>query len=245
MLLHVRRLTSSPQYPSFDALSPRPPDGRLDMSYINDLWAWRNAFFPWQIAIEFFLAVGLLMVIHPINCLHKIYSRTTPRLVLAVMTACFTIGVALNGFEFLENLGTEATGTQISHAVTSYRDRVSLEIAYNLGEALSIWIFSLDYVFLAIGFGCSAYLGFRYPLFSSWHAVVGSICALLCLASFALEVAQVAQSSVFTALEVVTMVLMGLAFPVWLVWLAWILGSDDFKLGNAAAAAVAAVPPTL
>jgi ABC-type glucose/galactose transport system permease subunit len=53
-------------------------------------------------------------------------------------------------------------------------------------------------------------------------------------------------SSVFTALAVVSFVLMGLAFPLWLLWLAWILGSDDFKLGpNPAAAAVAAVPPTL
>jgi hypothetical protein len=150
-------------------------DGRLACGYVNTLWLWRHAFFPWQIAIEFFLAIGLLMVIHPVNCLNKLYSRTAPRLLLMVMTLSFTMGVALNAFEFLENLGTEATGTHLSNVVSECPDRVSLEIAYNLGESLSIWIFSLDYIFLAIGFGISAYLSVRHTLFSSWHGVVGGI----------------------------------------------------------------------
>lgn len=61
---------------------------------------------------------------------------------------------------------------------------VSLEIAYNLGESLSIWIFSMDYVFLAIGFGISSFLAFRYGLFNAWHAVIGGtndLCAVLLL----------------------------------------------------------------
>ena len=172
------------QYPSYPPSDPPPLDGRLDCGYVNSLWLWRHAFFPWQIAIEFFLAMGLLMVIHPVNCLNKLYSRTAPRLVLTVMTLCFTAGVAVNAFEFLENLGTEATGTHLSSVVSECPDRVSLEIAYNLGEALSIWIFSLDYIFLAIGFGLSAYLGIRYSLFSSWHGVVGGIWSALLVVLF-------------------------------------------------------------
>lgn len=80
--------------------------------------------------------------------------------------------------------------------------REALEIAYNLGEAMSIWLFSLDYLFLAVGFGVSAYLSLRYPLIPAWHGVLGALNALLCLAAFALEVAQVANSAIFTAFAV-------------------------------------------
>jgi hypothetical protein len=181
----------------------------LDFGYVQSLWNWRRNFFPWQIAIEFFLAVGLLICIHPVICLKKVYSRRASPLALNIMSNAFIIGVALNGFEFLENLGTEATGAILSRAAITTEqvfflvlsrmtfDRfvmqgASLEIAYNLGEALSIWIFSMDYVFIAIGFGMSTYLSFRYNLFNAWHGVIGAVCGVLCLASFALEIAQVA-----------------------------------------------------
>ncbi len=85
-------------------------------------------------------------------------------------------------------------------------------------EALSIWIFSTDYVFLAVGFGVSTYLSFKYQLFNNWHGVVGAICGVLCLASFSLEIAQVAHSDVFAAFGSVTLLFTGLFFPMWLVW---------------------------
>ena len=193
--------------------------------------------------------MGLLAVLHPVNCLNKIYRGRVGAVPLSVMTFSFSVGVALNGFEFLENLGTEATGAQLSRVASRCADRVSLELAYNLGESLSIWIFSLDYVFLATGFAVSSFFSFRYALINSWHGVVGGVCALLCMASFALEIAQVADASVFSAFGAVNLFLMGLAFPVWLAWLAWILGSDNFQLSNnqsqQAAQPALVAPPTL
>jgi hypothetical protein len=92
------------------------PGGRLDCSYLDLVWTWRIAFFPSQIAIEFFLAVGLLMIVHPIHCIRKIYSQSSARPILYnAMTSAFFIAVSLNAFEFLENLGTEATGMQLAY----------------------------------------------------------------------------------------------------------------------------------
>jgi hypothetical protein len=171
------------------------------------------------------------MAIHPVNCLKKLYSVTTARPFLySTMAYSFIFGVALNGFEFLENLGTQATGMQLSSVAVTCENRQALEIAYNLGESLSSWIFSLDYVFIAVGFAISTFLSFRYPLFTTWHGVVGAICTILSLAAFALDVAQVATSSVYTAYGTVSLLLMGVFFPLWLVWLGYYLGSDEFKL---------------
>lgn len=48
------------------------------------------------------------------------------------MSYSFIIGVALNGFEFLENLGSEATGASLSRSAITFEQTASLEIAYNL-----------------------------------------------------------------------------------------------------------------
>ena len=184
-----------------------------------------------QTAVEFFLAVGLLLVIHPMNCLRKIY-RSSPAspLLLSVMSNTFIAAVVLNAFEFLENRGTEATGRQLESHIYESVDLQALEIAYNLGESLSIWIFSLDDLFLAVAFGISAYLALRYTVFSQTFGVVAACCSLLSVAGFALEVAQVLNSSVFVAFGVVTFLLTGVFMPIWIVWMAWVIGKDEWKL---------------
>ncbi len=109
---------------------------------------------------------------------------------------------------------------------------------------MSIWIFSLDYLFLATGFGLSAFLSFRYRVISSWHGLLGAVNAVLCLAAFALEVAQVANAEAYYAFGAVTLLLLGGAFPAWLVWLARIMGAEEWKIaaehGGPSAAAAAA-----
>merc|ERR1711974_552080 len=125
-------------YPAFEGTD------RLNPVYLDALWTWRSDVLPMQMAAEFVLAGGLLMVIHPVNCLRKIYSSTTaPSFLLSIMSNAFIVSVVLNGFEFLENLGTEATRQQLTSVVmassATSENMASLEIAYNLGESLSVW----------------------------------------------------------------------------------------------------------
>lgn len=82
-------------YPAFQY-----PGGRLDCVYLETVWTWRIAFAPQQMLIEFFLAVGLLLVIHPIHCLRKAYSGSqAPSMVYNTMASAFFIGVTINGVE--------------------------------------------------------------------------------------------------------------------------------------------------
>jgi len=229
-----------PQYPTF--VSSTYPLGRLDCDYLEELWTWRRLAFPFLVAGEVAFASvclltrshsslmfglqGVLLLVHPLSQIVKILTRQGVQNLRYAMFHAFQVGTVLNFVEVLQILGTELTGKQISGIPLTCSERQVLEIAYNLGEARSVLLFSLSYLLFGIGFILAGVLAFSTKVFSRWHAVLGFVCAALCVAAFVLEVLQVLGSNLSIAFGIVNFLWGGIGFPIWAVWLGVVLGGE-------------------
>lgn len=134
-----------------------------DPDYLVAKWAWQTSVFtPWLLA-DAFAMVGLLCLVVTVQQLRKIY-RAHSGVAHRVMFYAFVLGAFLPAVEFLQNLGATSMAVWMAtpgsewHIIGSQTSIQSLDVAYTVTMARSLWIFSLVNLLLAVGLFLEYYL---------------------------------------------------------------------------------------
>ena len=146
-----------------------------------------------------------------------------------VMYNCFVLGAILPSIEFLQNLGTSASSNEIwRFRNLASDDKRALEISFYINQSRSMWIFSVFYIFLGIGFVLYFVLTIKRKK-GRMHGLLGVFCSILCVIAFGLAIGSFFEGKLLVAFGAINLLLAGISFPAWLIWLAIII-HRNFKL---------------
>lgn len=80
LCIELAAIVNALVYSGFVAGYPVPPGGAgqntfrpLDPAWLEELWQWNKHVFPYLMAFDFFISLGLLLLLHSVMCLKKVY----------------------------------------------------------------------------------------------------------------------------------------------------------------------------
>lgn len=187
---------------------------------LQEVWRFRTDSLPIIVAVDAHVCIALILVLHVAVALKNMFKGTFG-LARQVMFWSFALGAILPLIEFLQNLGSfgmaEAIVNWPEFPVENYP---SLELSYLLTQARGLWVYSMQFVFLGIGFTLVSLMSLRYHTFPTAYSVFGLFVALSSFGVFIFELVSFSDIETFGAA-------LGITFFVWAVFIvpAWLIAT--------------------
>eukprot|EP01116_Phalansterium_solitarium_P007694 TRINITY_DN20531_c0_g1_i1.p1 TRINITY_DN20531_c0_g1~~TRINITY_DN20531_c0_g1_i1.p1 ORF type:complete len:299 (-),score=107.12 TRINITY_DN20531_c0_g1_i1:309-1205(-) len=217
--------------------SPAQEDFRklseLDFDTLSLYWKWRRSQVGVDIVIDLFIAAGLLGLAYVTLILGRVFRRfkggetDLPKF----MTACFFIGSILPSIQFLQAVGLTTMSANISawpslNNATNPFPLQSLHVTTNLVRNASLYLFSLQFVFISVGLILAASMTLQTNELPKRHAHLGAVTGAIGLLVFILEVLTynagrdgIVAASAGIALGVFLLAWGVFLMPAWTIWL--------------------------
>ena len=215
--------------------------GELDVNSfesLTGLWEGRRAGHGAFLAADGFECIAWLLLIPPVQGL-AIMLGGARRSGTSLFTACFTLAAVVSIVDFLSMAGTITVANSFSTflANSSLTEMQNLELVFRMARSRTLWLASLDYLFLTIGLVSVAYLSVLHREHGLKRSWVVCTCVLSAL-TFIGFIAAVSRAIEYgTLMGVVLRRINGLYFvmvlslflPLWLTWLGTQLEANDGK----------------
>jgi len=206
-------------------------------SYLRAYWPYQNDQLAFDVPIGFFMCMGLAGLSYCVLCLKKVFKKyKRGRSDLPdMMLLCFVFGCLMTAYEFLANIGSEATVAVFASFITnanddSFLDQTSTAMMSSsiLNTGRKIFIFALLFLFLSIGVLLAAIMGKTTGMLSKRHSHLGFVTSVFGFLTFVTEIALIGalyfgisngNEEVFYPF-LATEVCFGLILmPIWTIWL--------------------------
>jgi len=150
------------------------------------------------------------------------FGKSASGMARLVLRMTFGVGTIIPAVEIIQNLGVYSAGVYITgFPLLPDVGYQSLEIAYLMSFARSLWLWSVTYLAQAVGFLTVSYLTFNEPgILPKAHGVLGAILGGVGLIVFVLSIF-VFYNNIVALIFAITASLWGaILYPIWVFWLA-------------------------
>jgi len=195
---------------------------QLNATALRALWVQRRNQLGFQVLNDVFNFTSFWLLLYGIFCLAKMFGKSASGMARLVLRMTFGVGTIIPAVEIIQNLGVYSAGVYIT-GLQSLPDVgfQSLEIAYLMSYARSIWLWSVTYLAQAVGFLTVSYLTFNEPgILPKPHAVLGVILGGTGLLVFTLSIFIFYNNIVALIFALIASLWGAILYPIWIFWLA-------------------------
>jgi len=200
----------------------------LDFQTLSALYAWKRTQIGFDIFINLLFAAGLLGLAYVTLILKRVFRKfrggTTD--MPKFMVGCFFIGAILPSVQFLQSVGfTTASAGMSDWAVmkdpNNPQPLQALFIATTLVRFSTIYLFSLQFIFIPIGLILASVMTLESEFLPRGHGILGAITGAIGLLVFILEIISYNEAGIAAlAILGILVLLWGvILLPIWMVWL--------------------------
>jgi len=199
---------------------------QLDPQTVKNMWISRRSRLALDVLSSATDFASNWLLLYGIFCVAKMFGKQRSGMTRSLMRFAFGVGTIIPAVELIENLGSVSAGVYISgHPELPDVGFQSLEIAYLMGIARSVWLFSTAYLFTAVGFFAVSYLSFlESGILSHKHAIFGMFLGCIEIVAFGLSIFVFYNNIISIVAAVVELLADAILFPIWTFWLAASMG---------------------
>jgi len=193
----------------------------LQTNPIRDFWDARRRRLALQVLSDCTAFVSYWLLLYGIFCVVKMFGKYSSGMARTVLRGSYIIGSIIPAVEIIQNLGILSAGVYIAgHNGVPDVGFQSLEIAYLMTSARSIWLFSVTYLFQSIGVLTVSYLTFNeFGVLVKKHGVLGIFVGIEGIVVFLLSIFSFYNEVIYLVWAVIALFWGAILYPSWLFWL--------------------------